>query len=144
MFCVNEKQLIFDGNVSLYLYGNGALKPIGAIANNISSYYIGGVQSNLIIHDHRPEVVSAAQLVLGGHVEINFADVFNQDARAEIRYQVESDAMEIDLYEGSSGVQLPILWIGVLDNNRMPAYKVEWEVFKALEPNRTAFAALVP
>jgi hypothetical protein len=85
----------------------------------------------------------AAQHILSGHNGIVFADIFNQQARAEVRAIDGDKHVEIDLYENPDNEDGPTLWLGVADNNQMSVQDIAWEIFRPVDKNRTAFAQLV-
>lgn len=133
--------VIYRGNVNIYLQGHDALMPVNIHSKLMMSYWIGAPYSTIFINDFRPEPNLAAQRVLKGEIEFDFAEVFNQPAWAEI--SINEDAVEITLEDRPSDGDFPILWLGILDDNTMPIHDIDWEILKPLDQNRTAFAAIV-
>jgi hypothetical protein len=139
--------LIFEGNVQVYLQGRNALMPISPEASPSGhiTYYIGNKSTNLVLSDHRPETVAEARQILQTRYQNGFAKHFNQHAKAEIRYDEDTQRIEIDLHTvPTEPEECPVLWLGTLEDNLMPGYQVEWEIFRELGPTQTAFVALIP
>jgi len=143
VFNMNDYHLIFEGSLRLSLEGNSALLPINQDHRSINSFCIGSENTNIVVRDHRSKFIDD-QLTFNEKATAHFLEAFQKTAWAEVRYRDDDENMEIDLYDSDEDGELPILWLGVLENNFMPGYKVEWEVFKALSEDRTAFAALIP
>jgi hypothetical protein len=140
---MNTGKYIFQGNVRIYLQGENALCPM--ITNAQEAHYrIGQENTEFIIHDYRREPVLAAQKAISTQYQNGFSNTFNQQSWAEVRYEPTGQKIEIDLREPVEATteKTPLLWFGVLDDNRMPAYEVDWEVFKPLTGG-TAFVSLV-
>ena len=135
--------VIFEGNLRVYLQGNNALKAL-SLRNHEFLSAIGSENSEIIIQDYRQEPIEFAKTVNAGGKPDGFGKIFNQPARAIIRYDQDTEGLEISLHESSIDTQYPILWMGVLDDNTISGHQVEWEVFKKLPDERTAFAALIP
>ena len=140
---MTEYQLIFEGNLRLFIEGNNALLPFKQNSQDEKGFYIGSENTNLIIRDHRSGLMDE-QIPFHETDISHFIRAFQQPAWAEVKYCENDENMEIELFESNVDGELPILWFGVLEDNIMPGYKVEWEVFKALTEDRTAFAALIP
>jgi hypothetical protein len=140
---MNKKHVIFQGNVNLYLQGDSALLPLVLEDSQMISV-IGAEDTDIVLRDYRKKPIQAAKKLREGFQNINFAKAFNQPGWAEVRYDGYNECLEIDIYEDRSPVKFPILWMGVIENGLLPAYKVMWEVYKPLPNNRTAFAALIP
>jgi hypothetical protein len=138
--------VIYKGNVRVYLQGKNALAPISTEprSNESISYHIGDINTNFVLCDHRPETVAEAHQILQTHYQNGFAKHFNQNAKAEIRYDEASKHMRIDLHSIETRPdKCPVLWMGILEDNTMPGYEVQWEVFKPLNATQTAFVALI-
>jgi len=134
--------IIFDGDAQIHLYGQNALIPV-YLHDQLLKSVIGVEGSELIVNEHRYETIQTIKNSLSNFYPNGFLEAFNQPARVEIRYEPNKHGLEIDLYETSTEMDMPILWMGILENNLMPAYEVEWEILKSVDENNTAFCALV-
>ncbi len=134
--------IIFEGDVQVHLYGQNALIPV-YLHDQLLASVIGVESSELIVNEHRYETIQAIKNSLPNCYPDGFLKAFNQPARVEIRYEPKKHGLNVDLYETLAETDMPILWMGVLENNLMPAYEVEWEIFKPVDENNTAFCALV-
>lgn len=137
---MNTSDILFEGLARLFLDGKEALKLYNRVDGK-REYFIGSSSTNLVIKDHRAKTKSTSEVALPS--PSNNSE-FYQPAWTQVRYSEEDEALEIHLYDGEAKDDLPVLWFGILENNLMPGYKVEWEVFKVLEPQGTAFVALIP
>jgi hypothetical protein len=138
---------IFQGPIRIYLQGQNALCPqIPAFLEQGMHYHIGQENTELTIHDYRDQPVKAAKEILTTQYQNGFAGKFSQRAWAKIHYDQITEKIEIELHElKEPGVpESPLLWLGVLEDNIMPDYDVEWEVFKPLDNGQTAFVSLLP
>ena len=133
--------LLYDGDVRVYLQGKNALLPTDITSKQIT-YWIGDESTRLQIKDYRHASRSAAQEVLDGDQEFDFADFFNQSAQAKITTNPDGN-LDIELYETSSLQTRPILWVGILEDNIIPNYETEWEYLKPLNSESTAVAILI-
>lgn len=132
--------MLFDGPVNVYLQGKNALLPTNISKEQIT-YWIGSEQTKLQLKDYRHLPIAAANRVLGGEDEFEFADIFNQAAIAKV--EVEDEILNIELHDGPRDGNYPILWLGVLDDNLMPNYKTEWEYLRPLDEHSTAISVLL-
>src|SRR5919108_6066763 len=133
--------LIFEGNVQVYLQGKNALLPFGSIDQNIS-YFIGSRQSDLTLRDYRHKQIHAAQHVLSGKNGFEFADVFNEPAWVKVYTDPGQSKLEIEMHEATERENDEISWLGVIDNHEMSVQPIEWEFLRPIGKNRIAFAAL--
>ena len=136
-------KLLYKGNVHIYLQGKNALLPQNNTDNPPIFYSIGSRKSLLTITDYRIEPVQAALHILSGKNGFEFADILNQPAWVEIYGKIDGEGLDIELHESASDKYEGILWLGILDNNEMTLQNIEWEVFRSIKTNLTAFAALV-
>jgi hypothetical protein len=134
--------LVFEGDVQVHLYGQNALIPM-YLRDQVLASIIGIEGSGLIVNDHRYETNEAVRTSSSNCYPDGFLKAFNRPAWAEIYYNPDTHGLEIDLYESSTEIHMPILWMGILENNLMPAYEVEWEILKTIDESNTAFCALV-
>ena len=137
-----SSSIIFEGDVQIHLYGQNALIPV-YLRDQVLASIIGVEGSELIVNEHRYETIEAIRNSSSNHYPDGFLKAFNQPAWAEIYYDPDKHGLEIDLYEASTETNMPILWMGTLENNSMPAYQVEWEILKTINESSTAFCALV-
>lgn len=135
-------ELRFSGYARVYLEGREALEVSEKPSNQQMNYFIGTPESELRVCDYRRVPAAAAQKALAGIEEFAFAEFFCQSAWVEIF--ADADSAEIVMREGEHDGKLPTLWLGVIENDRMPAHTISWELLKPLPDERTAFAALVP
>jgi len=141
---MEELQILFKGTAQIYLQGKNALCPFeGQKSSNTMYYYIGQENTNFLIHDFRTKPVIAAKNVLKTNYQNGFADTFNQPSWVEIKYEHSSRKVEIELHDTEENIGLPLLWLGILEDNIMPSYEVEWEVFNSLDTGQTAFVSLI-
>lgn len=138
---METKDNIYSGNARVYLQGKGALQPLDTSSSEFHTYYVGTEESSIIIKDCRPEPVRAAKATLENNIEVEFADIFNQPAEVEIS---EKDGnVEIKMQPGKQDDMSPILWMGVIDDGKMPVHNITWEALKPIRGDSTAFAILV-
>lgn len=138
---MHESNVMYCGNVRIYLEGINALMPVKTQLEGQMNYFVGTSASSIQIKDYRQAPIQAARLVLKGCQNIEFADIFNQPAWAEVREGEEG--IDIHLQEGSADENDPVLWLGVIHNGLMPIREIDWEVLKPVSPTEIAFAALV-
>lgn len=139
------EKCIFQGNVRVYLQGKNALRPMFTNDQEIQ-YHIGQENTKFLIRDYRKKTVVAAQEAISKQYQNGFADTFSQQAWAEIQYEQGKESLEIVLRDPKQDTnnESPLLWLGILEDNLMPGYTVEWEVFKPLDSGQTAFVSLLP
>ena len=137
--------VLFEGTARVYLQGRNALLPLTSTENNDQiQYFIGNESTNLVIRDHRNSTIQEAYEAIRLRNQNGFAKLFNQYAIIKINYDENNNHMEIDLLEEAPPlINGPVLWMGILENNVMPGYDVEWEVFKPIDENNTAFIAFI-
>jgi len=141
---MENQQILFQGTARIYLQGKNALYPFEIInCSNAMHYYIGQESTEFIVHDYRKEPVITAKNVLKTQYQNGFAGIFNQPAWVEIRYDQPVKKVEIELHDTQENISSSLLWLGILEDNIMPSYKVEWEVFKPLDTGKTAFVSLI-
>lgn len=145
MKALNPKNsTVYKGLSQIYLQGNNALQVASTQIGNEMHYYIGNERTNLLVHDFRRKTTGEALSIIWQEMPENFSHHFNQRAFVEIYYNAVLKGVEINLYDtDSSSGNIPLLWMGVLENNLMPCYKVEWEIFKPIDVYNTAFVAFI-
>ncbi len=136
-------EIVYEGNVRVYLQGKGALLPYGRLDQKNISYFLGSRRSSILLKDFRQKPAHAARHILSGNNSIEFADVFNEPAWVQVYTNPDKDELEIELHESKSAKGKNTLWLGVLDDNEMSVQEVEWEVLRPIGKKRTAFAVLV-
>jgi hypothetical protein len=143
---MSTRNSIYKGHVQIYLQGQNALIPVDATRDDQITYFVGSEQSELLIRDYRQKSVRAAQQALSGSNIEQFADVFNEPAYTEIfapNETAELETVEVNLYPTAEFGDFPFLWLGVIDNLRMPTFDTDWEILRSICPTRIAFAAMV-
>ena len=138
---------IFQGPVRVFLQGQNALCPTNPnLYGQGILYHVGQKNTELIVHDYRKQPVQAAKEVINTQYQNGFSTTFNQQAWAQISYDQPTEKMEIELRDLNepNNTEFPLLWLGVLEDNIMPDYDVEWEVFKPLDSGQTAFVSFLP
>jgi len=140
------KHNIFQGNMHIYLQGQNALIPVGEIREDQMTYFVGAKDSELLIRDFRQNAILAAHRALSGVDETQFAEIFNQPACAEIfalDAESETRQIEINLQSIDENKDFPVLWLGVIDDLRMPMLDSIWEVLRPISLEKVAFVAIV-
>ena len=72
---MSNSELIYQGNVRIYLQGKGALQPFDQNYQIPYHYYIGSPVSEMVVKDFRKEPLDSARKVLSGLERNEFADV---------------------------------------------------------------------
>jgi hypothetical protein len=133
--------ILFEGSIHVYLQGKNALLPIKTEDNQVT-YCIGTRKTRLLLKDYRSTPVKAAQSYMQGKTGFEFADIFNQPAKAKVNI-IDEKKVEIELYDSQEVDHSPTLWLGVFDDNLMPNIDTEWEFLRPINVQSTAFAGLV-
>jgi hypothetical protein len=136
-------EIIYEGNVCVYLQGKGALLPHGRLDQKNISYFLGSRRSSILLKDFRHKPIHAARHILSGKNGIEFADIFNEPAWVQVYTNLDKNELEIELHESKTAKGGNTLWLGVLDDNEMSVQEAEWEVLRPISKKRTAFAVLV-
>ena len=140
----SETSIIYKGLAQIYLQGKNALQVLSTHIGNEMHYVLGNEQTNLIVHDFRQSTTGEALSEIWQCFPNEFAHQFNQNAFIEVSYTASSNCLEIDLYDtDNSSEDLPLLWMGILEDNLMPGYRVKWEIFKPIDSCNTAFVAFI-
>ena len=134
--------LIFEGNVEVSLYGQNALIPV-SLNDELLASVVGIEGSELTVNEHRSKTIQTIRNSSSGCYPDSFLQAFNQAAWAAIYYDPDRHGLGIDLFETSAKSEMPVLWMGTLENNLTRAYEVEWEIYKPIDENNTAFCALL-
>ena len=141
---VSNLTLLYQGPTHIYLQGRNALLVAPSESASEMRYFIGNEQTNLVVRDFRQRTVMEAREAIRRQYQNGFAKSFNQVAFTEIRYDDVYGYIEVGLYDTDSFVEnIPTFWMGVLEENTMPAYQVEWEVFKSIDSRHMAFCAML-
>lgn len=133
--------VVYRGNARVYLQGKGALQPVDISDSNCYTYFVGSAESSIKLLDFRHEPNQAAEAKLENRLNGEFADIFNQPAEVDI--SEKNGNVEIELKPGKQNNESPILWIGVINDGKMPVHKIAWETLKPIQGGTIAFAALV-
>jgi len=136
------QQILFQGNVNVYLQGKKALSPFGKMHGNLIKYHVGNPNTRITVKDYRKEPVSAVRAIISGNEDLKFSEQFNQPACVTIKKH--SKGVTIEMRDGErKETQEAILWLGVLHDGQMPVHRITWHVFKPVNETSTAFAAIV-
>jgi len=138
---MNKGEFLFQGNVEVYLQGKNALLPENSNGGNPMTYYIASASSAIHIEDHRKKSNEAARKILDGQNGLKFTDYFNKPAWIKVR--ILEEGINIEMHECQVEGDLPTLWMGVIYDDKMPIYPIEWEILKPVGSRQTAFAALI-
>ena len=143
---MDNNSILFEGNARVYLQGKNALQviPQTGLSQGIR-YCIGDPSSQFFIHDFRTKSVIQAWEAIHRGYQNGFAKSFNQVSWVKILYDQSNKEIEIEIRDKvDRPSQVPVLWMGILENHLMQGYEVEWEMFKYLDSQNTAFVALIP
>jgi hypothetical protein len=138
------QEILFQGQVDVYLQGKSALAPFGKLNDDLIKYYVGNSNTRITVKDYRKEPVCAVHKIISGDQNLKFSEQFNQPAYIKIRKGSRGITIELrdsDREEKSSNSAL--LWLGVLYNGQMPIHRITWHVFKPVNETIIAFAAVV-
>ena len=140
---MDTRDILYQGNVNIYLEGQRALLPITHLEESDNmAYFIGSDNTRLLVRDFRKTPNDVAKQVLSGDNSVEFADVFNQAAWLEV--QEQNGNVEFNIHESYDKGDFPILWLGVIRAGKMPVHNIAWEVLRPLDDEASvAFAVLV-
>ena len=143
---MSKENVLYQGNVQIYLQGEKALLPTGSEREDQVAYFIGSKKSKLLIRDFRKRPILAAHRARAGIEGTEFADAFNQPAYAEVSIAQkggEPEKVEINLLPTDEREDFPVLWLGIMNDLMMPMLDIEWEILRPINPERIAFTAMV-
>jgi len=141
-----NENVLYRGNVQIYLQGPRALLPIDSHRQDQVAYFIGSKKSRLLIRDFRAEPILAAQRAPLGIEAAEFAVAFNQAAYAEVAMEAlgeDPEQVEIHLRPAEDNEDSPVLWLGVKNDTLMPMLDIEWEILRPISQKKIAFTAMV-
>ena len=143
---MSKENILYQGNVQIYLQGEKALLPTGSGREDQVAYFIGSKKSKLLIRDFRKRPILAAHRGQSGIEGTEFADAFNQPAYAEVSIAEKSgepEKIEINLRPTDEREDFPVLWLGIMNDLMMPMLDIEWEILRPINPEKIAFTAMV-
>ena len=143
---MSKENVLYRGNVQIYLQGENALLPVNSSHEDQVAYFIGSKKSRLLIRDFREEPILAAHQASLGIENRQFADAFNQPAYAEVAIADkggELEKIEINLRPTQENEDFPVLWLGVKNDLLMPMLDIEWEILRPISSKKIAFTAMV-
>ena len=143
---MSKENLLYKGNVQIYLQGEKALLPTGTERADQVSYFIGSKKSKLLIRDFRRRPIQAAHRGHAGVEGTEFANAFNQPAYAEVSIAQkggEPEKVEIHLLPTDEREDFPVLWLGIMNDLMMPMLDIEWEILRPISMEKVAFTAMV-
>ena len=143
---MSKENILYQGNVQIYLQGEKALLPTGSDREDQVAYFIGSKKSKLLIRDFRKRPILAAHRGQSGIEGTEFADAFNQPAYAEVSIAEKSGApekIEINLRPTDEREDFPVLWLGIMNDLMMPMLDIEWEILRPINTEKIAFTAMV-
>jgi len=142
---MTKENMLYQGNVQIYLQGEKALLPTGSERMDQITYFIGSKKSKLLIRDFRKRPILAAQRGQAGIDGTEFADAFNQPAYAEVSIAKgsEPEKIEINLRPTEEREDFPVLWLGIINDLMMPMLDIEWEILRPISMEKVAFTAMV-
>ncbi|HLO13634.1 MAG TPA: hypothetical protein VK206_02320 [Anaerolineales bacterium] len=141
-----EENVLYRGNVQIYLQGENALLPVDSTRQDQAAYFIGSKKSKLLIRDFRKKPIRAAHRAPAGIDGAEFADAFNQPAYIEVSIAEkgkELEKIEINLRPTDISDDFPVLWLGVKNDLLMPMLDIEWEIMRPISSKKIAFTAMV-
>lgn len=142
---MTKENVLYQGNVQIYLQGEKALLPTGSDREDQVAYFIGSKKSKLLIRDFRKRPILAAQRGQSGIEGTEFANAFNQPAYAEVSIATgsEPEKIEINLRPTDEREDFPVLWLGIMNDLMMPMLDIEWEILRPISMEKVAFTAMV-
>jgi hypothetical protein len=143
---MSKENVLYQGNVQIYLQGENALLPTGSDREDQIAYFIGSKKSKLLIRDFRKRPILAAHRGQSGVKGMEFADAFNQPAYAEVSISDkgnEPEKVEIHLLPTDEREDFPVLWLGIMNDLMMPMLDIEWEILRPISIEKIAFTAMV-
>jgi len=141
-----KENVLYRGNVQIYLQGEKALLRVNSSYEDQIAYFIGSRKSKLLIRDFREEPILAAHHTSAGIEGTEFANAFNQPAYAEVSIAdkgSEPEKVEINLRPAEESEDFPVLWLGVKNDLLMPMLDIEWEFLRPISVEKVAFTAMV-
>ena len=129
-----KENVLYQGNVQIYLQGEKALLPTGLDREDQVVYFIGSKKSKLLIRDFRKRPILAAHRGQAGIEGTEFANAFNQPAYAEVSIAKgsEPEKIEINLRPTDEREDFPVLWLGIMNDLMMPMLDIEWEILRPI------------
>lgn len=142
---MTKENVLYQGNVQIYLQGEKALLPTGLDREDQVAYFIGSKKSKLLIRDFRKRPILAAHRGQAGIEGTEFANAFNQPAYAEVSIAKgsEPEKIEINLRPTDEREDFPVLWLGIMNDLMMPMLDIEWEILRPISMEKVAFTAMV-
>ena len=142
---MTKENVLYQGNVQIYLQGERALLPAGLDREDQVAYFIGSKKSKLLIRDFRKRPILAAHRGQSGIEGTEFANAFNQPAYAEVSIAKgsEPEKIEINLRPTDEREDFPVLWLGIMNDLMMPMLDIEWEILRPISMEKVAFTAMV-
>jgi hypothetical protein len=142
---MTKENVLYQGNVQIYLQGEKALLPTGLDREDQVVYFIGSKKSKLLIRDFRKRPILAAHRGQAGIEGTEFANAFNQPAYAEVSIAKgsEPEKIEINLRPTDEREDFPVLWLGIMNDLMMPMLDIEWEILRPISMEKVAFTAMV-
>jgi hypothetical protein len=142
---MTKENVLYQGNVQIYLQGERALLPAGLDREDQVAYFIGSKKSKLLIRDFRKRPILAAHRGQSGIDGTEFANAFNQPAYAEVSIAKgsEPEKIEINLRPTDEREDFPVLWLGIMNDLMMPMLDIEWEILRPISMEKVAFTAMV-
>ena len=143
---MSKENILYKGNVQIYLQGEKALLPTGSDREDQVAYFIGSKKSKLLIRDFRKRPILAAHRGQSGVEGMEFTNAFNQPAYAEVSIAGkggEPEKIEINLRPTDEREDFPVLWLGIMNDLMMPMLDIEWEILRPINPEKIAFTAMV-
>jgi len=143
---MSKENVLYQGNVQIYLQGEKALLPTGSDREDQVAYFIGSKKSKLLVRDFRKRPIRAAHRGQAGVEGTEFANAFNQPAYAEVSIVEkgnEPEKVEINLRPTDEREDFPVLWLGIMNDLMMPMLDIEWEILRPISMEKVAFTAMV-
>jgi len=138
---MSELEVLFEGNINVYLNGENALWVIDTNQTRNMDYYLGSPESKIKVTDFRYDSVNVAKQALQDEFMDSFADIFNQRANVIVRNR--GDEVIVELHNPENETETRTLWLGVINDNRMPVHDVEWEIIHPISMSEVAFLVMI-
>ena len=138
---MSKIEVVFTGTTNVYLDGENALWVIDTNQNHHMDYYLGSPASKIKVTDFRLDSVNVAKQAIQNDHMNSFADTFNQSANVIIHNC--GDETIVELHNPENETETHTLWLGVINDNRMPVHDIEWEIIHPISMSEVAFLVMI-